>query len=220
MNLQLAFADLWRDIGAVPDYFDSYADLINRHHEPHRKYHNTEYLADSLEEIAQLKKTKSIENPLALELAQWFKRSVYSTDSGRYLHNETESAVHAELTISNTPFKDNSLKIHLMKLVPSFVHCIKLSGSPFLTSLEEKCMADIDLSILGKSEERYDRYAKAIPEEFGLAGDYGFNKVRALFLENKLLAKPMIFHTPYFIEKYEDKARENIAREIRSLSQE
>ncbi len=83
-----------------------------------------------------------------------------------------------------------------------------------------KCNAlflDADLSILGSNEDIYENYTKQIRAEYAVysQSDYytGRKKVLKHFLE-----KERIYHSDYFYNKYEAKARENIENELKTLS--
>jgi predicted metal-dependent HD superfamily phosphohydrolase len=77
-------------------------------------------------------------------------------------------------------------------------------------------MVDIDLSILGRDWETYERYTKQIREEYKtvLKPLYvlGRKKIMKTFL-----SRPRIFLTPFFSERYELQARKNIERELKEL---
>ena len=78
-------------------------------------------------------------------------------------------------------------------------------------------MADIDLSILGRVENTYDRYARAIRAEYVWVAeiDYtvGRSKVRQGFID-----RDSIFSTEVFRARYEEQARLNLMRELGSLA--
>ena len=76
-----------------------------------------------------------------------------------------------------------------------------------------KLMCDLDMSILG--QDWYDEYAKQIELEFTHDGLYSledFKSGRKKFL-NGLLDKS-IYRTKYFIDKFEEKALNNIRKEL------
>ena len=75
----------------------------------------------------------------------------------------------------------------------------------------------IDLSILGAEPARYDAYAAAIRKEFAHVGDSDYRAGRSRVL-SQFAARPFIFPDAGFAEKYDRQARENLAREIASLS--
>jgi predicted metal-dependent HD superfamily phosphohydrolase len=78
---------------------------------------------------------------------------------------------------------------------------------------------DIDMSILGEPWERYRQYADGVRAEYVpvAASALRFAAGRKMFLARLLMGGP-IFHTPQGTARWERPARENIARELTSLS--
>ena len=73
-----------------------------------------------------------------------------------------------------------------------------------------KYIQDIDLSILGSSVHDFKYYEEGIKDEYmALYPLEDFVEGRKDFLKN-LLTKKYIYHTDYFINEYEYKARTNI----------
>jgi predicted metal-dependent HD superfamily phosphohydrolase len=75
---------------------------------------------------------------------------------------------------------------------------------------------DLDISILGAPEEKYNAYAKQIRKEYSSYSweEYcrGRTKVMTSFLQ-----RDRIFLTDHFHATYEEQARNNIQRELNSL---
>ncbi|HHD75667.1 MAG TPA: hypothetical protein ENK82_04475 [Campylobacterales bacterium] len=76
---------------------------------------------------------------------------------------------------------------------------------------------DADLAILGTHFENYQRYAKAVRQEYQIYDDtnyaLGRQKVLKYFLE-----KPNLYLTEHFHEQYEEQARSNLEWELKSLN--
>ena len=81
---------------------------------------------------------------------------------------------------------------------------------------DEKALIDIDLSILGSSEELYDEYTKQIRKEYSFVTKGLYTKGRGALLK-EFLSKEYIYETDYFKDLFEERARENIAREYYAL---
>jgi predicted metal-dependent HD superfamily phosphohydrolase len=77
-------------------------------------------------------------------------------------------------------------------------------------------LISIDLSTLGGAPGDYDAYAQAIRREYAHVPDAAYRAGRAAVLE-RFLARAAIFPDATFAERYEARARENIAREIAAL---
>jgi predicted metal-dependent HD superfamily phosphohydrolase len=82
-------------------------------------------------------------------------------------------------------------------------------------------MLDIDLSILGAPRDEYARYARAIHEEYVPAAttDARFRVGRLEFLE-RMLGAQSLFITPEASQRWDARARANIAWEIDQLKSE
>ena len=78
-------------------------------------------------------------------------------------------------------------------------------------------LISIDLSILGAEPSRYDAYAAAIRQEFIHVRDTDYRAGRARVL-GQFAARPVIFPDASFAATYDRRARENLARELASLS--
>jgi predicted metal-dependent HD superfamily phosphohydrolase len=77
-------------------------------------------------------------------------------------------------------------------------------------------LCDADLAILASGRERYASYVAGVRTEYADVPDAEFAAGRAAVLEG-LLAKPTLFHTPAARERWEQPARENVARELSAL---
>ena len=77
-------------------------------------------------------------------------------------------------------------------------------------------LISIDLSILAADPSRYDAYAAAIRKEFAHVPDDAYRVGRADVLR-RFAARPVIYPDADFARACEQKARDNLAREIASL---
>jgi predicted metal-dependent HD superfamily phosphohydrolase len=85
-------------------------------------------------------------------------------------------------------------------------------------SRDLRATLDIDMSILGAPWERYCWYADGVRKEYcpAVTTRSRFVAGRIAFL-SKVLASRTIFHTPEGVARWEETARENVARELRTL---
>ena len=77
-------------------------------------------------------------------------------------------------------------------------------------------MVDVDLSILGKDEKRFSEYERQIREEYAWVPHPAFAARRVEILQ-RFVARPRIFATEWFWEKYERQARQNLEASITKL---
>jgi predicted metal-dependent HD superfamily phosphohydrolase len=180
-----------------------YASLLEKYTQPNRYYHNIQHIGKCLSE---LDKAKSIaRNEMITELCIWFHDVVY--DPRRY-DNEEQSAKYAAQTL-----KRISLHEHI-DVVKTMIESTKHSGE--VKDQDTRVLLDIDLTILGQSQEEYLSYSKAIRKEYNHLSDEEYIRRRKEIL-TRFLNKDNIYHTELFRAKYEEKARENIRREISNL---
>ena len=85
------------------------------------------------------------------------------------------------------------------------------------TEPDEQILVDMDLAILGRPEPEFDEYERQIRSEYAWVPDELFAKGRTSILKS-FLARPCIYTTDAFRTKYENSARENLARSIAALS--
>jgi predicted metal-dependent HD superfamily phosphohydrolase len=71
---------------------------------------------------------------------------------------------------------------------------------------------DFDMAVLGADPEEYDAYTQQVRREYRIYPDKLYYPGRRQFLQH-CLQKPFIFQTTVFRDKYEARARENMARE-------
>ncbi|MEL7163638.1 MAG: hypothetical protein AAFN92_22965 [Bacteroidota bacterium] len=81
---------------------------------------------------------------------------------------------------------------------------------------EESIMIDLDLAVLARDAAGYDAYAKAVRHEFRRYPGFLYRPGRKKALQH-FLEQDHIYHTPFFRERYEDRARENLRRELQAL---
>ena len=77
-------------------------------------------------------------------------------------------------------------------------------------------LVDVDLWILGAPQSRFDEYERQVREEYGWVPGLIYRRKRREILES-LAARPTIFSTGRFVERYEPQARANLARSLARL---
>ncbi|WNJ21048.1 hypothetical protein [Pontibacter sp. G13] len=77
---------------------------------------------------------------------------------------------------------------------------------------------DLDLAILASDPDRYDEYALAIRKEYWMIPDRVYLPGRQAVLA-RFLDRPTLYFTAQFQHLWEDRARENLVREIQQLKQ-
>jgi len=176
--------------------------LIAAYTAPDRHYHNLAHIGDCLAALAHVDGLSEAERDTLSE-AIWWHDVVY--DPARS-DNEELSAQLAEAHVGFDIAREVGRLIRLTK-----THAVEPHDR--LGAI----LISIDLSILGAEPARYDAYAAAIRKEYAHVPDSDYRVGRAGVL-SQFAARPFIFPDAAFAEAYDRQARENLARELASLS--
>ena len=187
---------LARDRSPSPDrLFVPFDELVKRHTEPHRHYHNLSHIAEVLRAAARL--IPPGDDPATLLFAAWFHDSVYDPTRP---DNEAKSAELMRGLLAE--FTTERERDEIARLILLTRHDAEVRDPAGIA------LVDADLAILGASESRYQAYAVAIQREYAHVGDAGYcagrGKVLAAFL-----ARPSIYQHPVMVAEGEAAARAN-----------
>ena len=196
---------LWQRLGAQGDASAVYNDLVARYSEPHRAYHTLQHIGHCLDELEQTRYLA--ENPDAVELALWYHDAIYDTKAK---DSEERSATLAVEMVKNASLSDN-----LGQSVANLIMTTKHTTAP--TNPDDQLLVDIDLSILGQTEDRFDEYERQVRKEYEWVPEDQFVAGRSAILKS-FLDRPNIYSTRFFRNKYEVQAKANIARSLAKLS--
>lgn len=169
---------------------------------PGRHYHNLAHIEDCLAALARVDGISATEREILSETI-WWHDVVY--DATRP-DNEELSAQLAERHVRADISREVGRLIRLTK-----THDVQAGDR--LGAI----LISIDLSILGAEPARYDAYAAAIRQEFIHVGDADYRAGRSKVLRH-FAERPVIFPDPGFAATYDRRARNNLARELASLS--
>jgi predicted metal-dependent HD superfamily phosphohydrolase len=195
--------DFWKRIGAQGDPSPVYARLVASYSEPHRAYHNLTHIRNCLEEFEKARHLAAV--PDSIEMAIWFHDAVYNP---RAKDNEERSA---ELALSVA--REAKLPAAFSQRVADLILATRHAAPP--PDPDAALLVDVDLSILGQPSERFDDYERQIRQEYDWVEAAAFAAGRGAILKS-FLERAAIFSTPFFRDKYERQARENLKRSIES----
>lgn len=193
----------------------TYAGYVDSETKTPRYYHNMRHILDCCEYLNKHQEDIGLfdDEYTKVFIALIFHDYVYKVgrDSEK---NESESAIctGAILSLFFYQNKDDRWKTWLDD-VEELINQTNHFGVECTDNYSHKVIRDIDLMGLGSSWENFKRNAELIRMEHQMYSDQEFYEGRMKFYET-MLHRENIFHTSYFIEKFEEKARSNIERAI------
>ncbi len=196
------FQALWRRnlvAGAVDDSAAIHRRLLDAYREPQRFYHTLEHIEHCLGMFELCK--PELEQPDAVELAIWFHDAVYVAGAP---DNEARSA---EL------YRRLADGVHAEPLVALVVRLIMatLHDGDSLDDTDADYMVDIDLSSFGLDWDAFLRDSKNLRRERPAVSDEDFYRNQGDF-QKLLLARERFFHSRFFQQRFEQRARANLSR--------
>lgn len=200
-DLQASWQRAWRGIGATGDGRAPFEQLLARYGEAHRRYHTIQHLSECL---AAFEQGSSLAiHPAEIEVALWFHDAIYDVKRS---DNEERSArwAESELEAAGVPRE-------IAQRVSSLVLVTKHTAVPTLP--DEQVLVDIDLGILGASEQRFAEYERQIRDEYAFVPGFFFRRKRRVILRS-FLDRPRIYSTAHFHGALEQAARSNLRRAV------
>ena len=185
-------------------------DLESRYAEAHRRYHRTTHVEAVLGHAADLADLEPLNHRdrALLELAVCAHDVVYDARPG---YDEHASAAWARSNLAVAGVDDAVVARVEALVMTTLTH--EFDPDDRVAAV----LSDADLSILGAEAAIYDGYAEAVRAEFAAVTDELWMTGRRRVLE-QLLARPRLFVTVAGHARWEDLARENLARELASLA--
>ena len=187
----------WTGIGARGEGQGVYDQLLACYSEPHRYYHTLQHLDECL---AMLESVRDLaEHPDEIELSLWFHDAIYDT----HRHdNEGRSADWAR-----TALQEAGVTAEPAERVHALIMATRHTANPTLP--DEQLLVDIDLSILGAEQARFDEYEEQIRKEYAFVPRWLFRRKRRAILQG-FLDRSTIYSTARFREILEERARVNL----------
>ncbi|HEX4792831.1 MAG TPA: hypothetical protein VH370_03510 [Humisphaera sp.] len=179
-------------------------ELESLYSSPGRHYHNLDHIHKCLELLADVR--EQCDDPDAMEIAIWFHDCIY--DPTRRDNEEASADVAARL-LGECGISPDQIE-RVRELILATKHAVQPADP------DSQLLVDIDLAILGSAPGTFDDYEGGIRLEYAHVPDDAFAKGRAQILE-MFLARPRIFLTEYFGQRFESAARQNLARSISRL---
>jgi len=177
--------------------------------QPHRGYHN----AGHLDELVALARAHTPHLDEAEQLALLFHDAVYVPGAPRG-DNERLSALLMQATVAALAREEAALAVPAADLDRA-ARIIAATTHAEPPPAEAARVCDLDLWRLAAPWEAFQQHALGIRHEYLhlFADEAAFWKARNAFYES-MLAKPRLFATDYFVERFEETARANMKRAL------
>jgi predicted metal-dependent HD superfamily phosphohydrolase len=195
----------WRELGVVQAPLEILDDLRSRYSAPDRHYHDLHHVADCLETFDVCR--REAERPAEIEMAIFFHDAIYDTHAA---DNELKSAEWARAVLLEQGVAEPVAR-RVFDLILATAHALEpAEGDPSL-------LCDVDLSILGAVAEKFEEYDRRIAAEYAWVPAEIYRRKRGEVLAG-FLARPRIYRTAGFFERYEAAARRNLAEAVERLT--
>lgn len=152
-----------------------------------------------------------LDDPQAVEAAIWFHDAIYDS---RAKDNEANSAELAEKRLAGR------VDTHRLARIAAMINATATHQLPPLRdedALNDAAfLLDMDLAILGAEPAVFESYERAVRSEYGWVEEPMWRAGRSAVLKS-FLARPHIFHTTVFRDRFEAQARENLDRSLQAL---
>ena len=183
---------------------------------PPRAYHDFNHVAEVLRHYDAVADGPGWVQPLVVRLAVLYHDAVY--EPGRK-DNETQSAVFAREQIARW-LPDAAVEVErVAELIELTARHGQFRPGDFgktAVADDTRHFLDCDMAILGAEPARFDAYDRAIAAEYrGHVPGWLFRINRRRFLKS-LLARPRIYLSGFFHERYDAQARSNLRRAVTS----
>lgn len=201
MDLHSRWEAAWRALGAAADP-GLFSALASAYREPHRHYHTLRHLEECFTHLEILR--PSAQHVAEIELALWFHDAIYDTHRR---DNEARSGQWAAQAIAPVS-EEAANRVH--GLVMATRHEAVPEG------IDARILVDVDLSILGAPQERFDEYELQVREEYAWVPLPIYRRERRRILA-AFLSRASVFNTGKFVQLYEAQARRNLERALARL---
>ena len=196
------FGALWRRCllsTATDNSASIHRRLVDGYGEPGRCYHTLEHIEHCLQMFDACR--AQLEQPDAVELAVWFHDVVF--EPGRCDNEKRSAELYLELTAGA---HDDDTRALVERLI-----MVTLHNGISLDDADAPYMVDIDLSSFGLSWAEFLRDSENLRRESAHLDDAEYYRKQTGF-QQALLARDRFFRSDFFAERYEQPARDNLAK--------
>lgn len=207
-HLEYRWHQLMRRQNAPAQYIvPLWREIVTAYNGPNRHYHNLQHLVDLFTQADQFR--TNIEDFDTFELSIWYHDIIYQC---LRKDNEEKSAIFAK-------YRLEAIKYPRKKLVRCYnqINATKLHQLTTQSDADTAWLLDFDLSILGQKWSDYLEYTQAVRKEYSIFPTFLYKRGRKKVLK-QLLERDQLFNTPFYKDRFELLAKENLQRELDMLS--
>ena len=203
MNLDRIYSELLSNIGfSANEIQKNWMDLEKAYSKKSRHYHNLTHIKDMIASFDTYR--DQLQNPNEILFSIFYHDVVYSASKK---DNELKSAEYALAILPENIKLDKQLVFDAICATQQHQH----------NEVEDiNWLIDFDLKILARNWKEYQIYFEQIRKEYRIYPDFLYKPGRAKALKH-FLEHEFIFQTEEFRKLYEEKARNNIEKEISIL---
>jgi len=205
MSLNEHWRECFHALGLTAPPDQEFAVLSARYTEVHRAYHTLQHIEECFHAFEGARGLA--QSPGAVGIALFYHDAIYDTHAH---DNEEKSAELACQMLARMGAEPS-----LLQSMTDLILVTRHAALP--QTLDEQLVVDIDLSILGATQERFDEYERQVRQEYSWVDDAIFRSVRGRILQ-EFLARRDIYSTTSFRDRLEQPARENLKRSIAALA--
>jgi predicted metal-dependent HD superfamily phosphohydrolase len=183
-------------------------ELLEYYAQPHRRYHTLSHLCAMFRDFYD--GYDLWENPSQVRAAILYHDIIYRVAADvKSGENEYLSAKLAVKRLTQMGF--GALFIDR---VEQMIRATADHKVPLHAPLDLPLFLDMDMAILGSAPSQYKKYRDAVRAEYSIYPDQSFGKGRVELFLKPTLKQNAIFYTPYFKQRFERRARDNMREEI------
>jgi len=180
--------------------------LLARHREKHRRYHTAAHVAWVIRHVDELASVEPIDHLDEVIAAAFYHDAVYEPT---YPANERASARLARRDLMSIGCDAGAVE-RVASMIEATEHGATGTGG---ATGDTAVLLDADLAILGADPAGYSTYVTGVRAEYRHVADDEWRSGRAAVLEG-FLDRPTIYSTPTARDRWETRARANLAAEL------
>ncbi len=204
IDLTLFWQQTWQRLGVITDKTDLFQQILTQYNHKDRKYHTGQHLTECFTHFHEVQHLAKHAEEIALAL--WFHDAIYQIGKQ---DNEQLSALWAKEILIQEHIAPEIIS-RIEQLILATEHQYKPE------QFDEQLIVDIDLAILGANTQRFEEYETQIRQEYHSIPNWLFRYHRKKLLR-QFLKRPQIYITNHFHQLFEEQARINLERSLKTL---